>query len=121
MGSITFPSFINDRNEATKTVEYLLKKAPRITADFTKYDLVAWVAIELAKQKAFMSVPTLVQMVQEQGGATNYGAPFVGGRGSYRLVSGTYHRLERAGKTDAAQAVAEAFRKPNFGYAYNSE
>ena len=69
----------------------------------------------------FMSVPTLVSLVNGQGYCTNYDTEFIGGRGSYRLVSGTYHRLESGGHAARARNVALAFRKPNFEYAYDTD
>jgi hypothetical protein len=68
-----------------------------------------------------MSVPTLVSLVNGQGYLTNYGTEFSGGRGSYKLVSGTYHRFNSAGHADRARNVALAFRKPNFDYAYDTD
>jgi hypothetical protein len=115
-----FPKFVAGPEEGRKVIDHLSEKSPPITADFDKYAFVVWVAEELTKRKAFMSVPTLANLVNEKGGRTNYGTVFDGERGSYRLVSGTYHRLERAGKNDAARRVAEAFRKPNFEYAYDA-
>lgn len=116
-----FPLFTDGRDQVADTTDYLLKNAPPLSPSFDKYDFVAWVAEELAKREVFMSVPTLVDLLNNPGGKTNYGKAFEGGRGSYRLVSGTYYRLERAGKNDAAKVVAQAFRKPNFEYAYSLE
>lgn len=117
----TFPKFVDGRSEAAETTRFVLKNAPPLSPEFDKYDFVAWVAEELAKRESFMSVPTLVSLLNRHGGKTNYGTEFGGGRGSYRLVSGTYHRLDRAGKGDAADRVAQRFLKPNFEYAYTVE
>ncbi len=113
-----FDKFSSGQEEGKKAIEYLRTNAPTITPSFDKYSFVTWVAEELKKRDAFMSVPTLMTLVNEKGGRTNYGERFSGGRGSYRLVSGTYHRLDRDGKACAARTVAEAFRRPNFEYAY---
>jgi hypothetical protein len=67
-----------------------------------------------------MSVPALCTLLNEHGYRTNYDKEFTGGRGSYRLVSGTYHRMEDK-FPDRAHNVAVAFRRPNFEYAYNAE
>jgi hypothetical protein len=107
--------------EGKKAVEYLHAKAPVITPSFDKYAFVSWVAEELTKRDAFMSVPALMDLVNAKGGETNYGTPFTGGRGSYRLVSGAYWRLENDEQKDRARNVAVAFRRPNFEYAYESE
>jgi hypothetical protein len=71
----------------------------------------------LNKQGAFMSVPRLVQLANEVGYRTDYGTEFSGGRGSYRLVRGAYWRSFNE-EPDTARAIAEAFRKPDFTYAY---
>ena len=65
-----------------------------------------------------MSVPALVQLANRAGYRTNYGAEFSGGRGSYRLVRGAYDRAKKRGDDEAATQIAEAFRKPDFSYAY---
>jgi hypothetical protein len=116
-----FSNFLSSQKEGKKAMDYLHAKAPAITQNFDKYEFVGWVAEELAKRDAFMSVPALMDLVNARGGETNYGTPFCGGRGSYRLVSGTYHRLISAGQPDRAHNVAVAFRRPNFEYAYDTE
>ncbi len=110
-----FPDFISADDSGDDVVRHLMKSAPRPDGNNQrKYDLVTWVAGELTKHKAFMSVPRLVQMANELGYRTNYGTTFSGGRGSYRLVRGAYHR----NNAEHAKKVAEAFRKPDFTYAY---
>jgi hypothetical protein len=113
-----FKNFVSGQEEGKKAMEYLHEKAPVIAGSFDKYQFVAWVADELTKRDAFMSVPALVDLVNAKGGNTNYGTPFSGGRGSYRLVSGAYHRLVAAENPAGAHNVAVAFRRPNFEYAY---
>jgi hypothetical protein len=117
-----FNKFLSGQ-EGKKAMEYLHAKARAITPDFDKYKFVAWVADELAKRDAFMSVPALMDLVNAKGGETNYGTPFSGGRGSYRLVSGTYWRLMNGvpANPSGARNVAVAFRRPNFEYAYNTD
>jgi hypothetical protein len=102
-------------------MRYLHERAPARGEGFDKYDFVAWVADELKKRDTFMSVPALMDLVNEKGYTTNYGTPFSGGRGSYRLVSGTYHRMVAIGRQDRADNIALAFRRPNFEYAYDTE
>lgn len=113
-----FPEFVNGTQEAAQTVEFLTKNAPEISGEFDKYALVAWIATEHAKRQAFMSVPTLASIINAKGGRTNGGERFSGGRGTYRLVSGSYQRYDKQGKGKIAESIAEAFRRPNFDYAY---
>jgi hypothetical protein len=113
-----FPEFLSQRSEIDESLRFLRRSAPPSGSNFDKYDFVEWVAVELRKQGTFMSVPTLVSLVNERGYRTDYGTEFSGGRGSYKLVSGTYHRFTAAGHADRARNVAVAFRKPNFEYAY---
>lgn len=116
-----FPEFLSRQSETDENLKFLKRSAPPRGPEFDKYGFVDWVAAELRKQGTFMSVPTLVTLVNEQGYRTNYGTEFSGGRGSYKLVSGTYHRLKAAGHADRARNVAVAFRKPNFEYAYDTD
>jgi len=116
-----FPGFLAGQAEGESVMDFIRTRAPVAAPGFDKYAFVDWVAEELRKRGTFMSVPTLVTLVNAQGYRTNYGTEFSGGRGSYKLVSGTYHRLEDAGHFDRARNVAVAFRKPNFEYAYNTE
>lgn len=110
-----FPDFISADDSGDDVVGHLMKSAPRPDGNNQrKYEFVTWVAGELTKHKAFMSVPRLVQMANELGYRTNYGTTFSGGRGSYRLVRGAYHRND----PENAKRVAESFLKPDFTYAY---
>ncbi len=68
-----------------------------------------------------MSVPALMDLVNTKGGRTNSGIEFRGGRGSYKLVSGTYKRMIDGGTPERAHNVAVAFRRPNFEYAYETD
>jgi hypothetical protein len=119
--TVPFPGFLAGQDEGREVMEYLQNKAPTICPDCDKFEFVAWVAEELAKRKTFMSVPTLMNLVNAKGGTTNYDDTFSGGRGSYRLVSGTYHRMMAAERPDRAHNVAVAFRRPNFEYAYDED
>jgi hypothetical protein len=118
-----FPEFLNGQAEAQEVMRYLQSHAPPRSPDFDKYEFVSWVAEHLTKQGTFMSVPTLISLVNAQGYKTNYATEYSGLRGSYKLVSGTYHRKEKLGSPDGdtkAHNVAVAFRKPNFEYAYST-
>ncbi len=119
--TVPFPEFLSGQAEGKAVMEYLLKNLPSIGPDMDKYEFVAGVAEELAKRATFMAVPALMDLVNTKGGQTNYGTPFSGGRGSYRLVSGTYHRMIAANRPDCAHNVAVSFRRPNFEYAYDAE
>lgn len=119
-----FPEFLAGQSQEQEAMEFLRHHAPPAGPGFDKYAFVSWVAEELCKRATFMSVPTLIDLVNAQGYKTNYGTEFSGGRGSYNLVSGTYHRMKANGSPDAekkAHNVAAAFRKPNFEYAYNTD
>jgi hypothetical protein len=114
-----FPEFLSDQVEGEEVMRHLQHNAPLPSPTFDKFAFVAWVADELKKRNTFMSVPALCSMLNEQGYRTNYGDTYSGGRGSYRLVSGTYHRMMAAESSDRAHNVAVAFRRPNFEYAYS--
>ena len=116
-----FPEFLQGQERAQDVMHFLHERAPSRCAEFDKYAFVSWVADELKKRDTFMSVPALMDLVNEKGYMTNYGTPFSGGRGSYRLVSGTYHRMVAMGRQDRADNIAAAFRRPNFEYAYEAE
>jgi hypothetical protein len=65
-----------------------------------------------------LTVPELAARLNAAGHRTGYGTPYKGGRGTYRLVRATHHRLRRAGRRDEAGMVARAFTRPDGGYAY---
>jgi hypothetical protein len=114
-----FPEFVTTGETGDGVIDLLMRSAPRPDGNNQrKYELVAWVAKELNKHRAFMSVPRLAQLVNDLGYTTNYGTAYVGTRGSYRLVRGAYHRAMNAGNQESATQIAETFRKPNFTYAY---
>lgn len=116
-----FPEFLQGQEGEQDVMSFLHERSPVRSADFDKYAFVAWVADELKKRDTFMSVPALMDLVNRKGYTTNYGTPFSGGRGSFRLVSGTYHRMVAMGRQDQAHNIAVAFRRPNFEYAYEVE
>jgi hypothetical protein len=118
--TVPFPEFLSSQADGAEVMDYLLKRMADIGAGQDKYEFVARVAEELAKRETFMSVPALMDLVNAKGGRTNYGTQYEGGRGSYKLVSGTYHRMMAAGTPDRAHNVAVAFRRPNFEYAYDA-
>ncbi|EIC20854.1 hypothetical protein [Thiorhodovibrio frisius] len=108
------------KSEDEALLDFIREHAPSAEkAD--KYELVAWVAATLIKHDAFMVVPTLAEILNDKGFKTDYDTEYSGGRGTYRLVSSTYIRLEKDGAIDEARYVAEAFRKPDLTYAYCSD
>jgi hypothetical protein len=118
---VPFPEYM-DREPESGAVQLLLKQsAPSNDGDRNNFRFVAWVAVELGKRQVSMSVPALSKLLNDCGRKTTYGTPYLGGRGTYRLVRGAYHWLDRTGKRDDAIQVAQAFRRPNFDYAYNTE
>lgn len=61
-----------------------------------------------------MNAPDLCDELNNKGYITDSGNPFNRqGRGIYKLLSGTYKTLKDQGKNDEAEAVAEAFTKPD--------
>jgi hypothetical protein len=122
--TVLFPAFIQHSSDSENVIAHLKKSAPPRSDKFNKFDFVEWVAEELKKRGSFMSAPSLAQLLNDLGYRTNYDSEYAGApraRGIYNLISGTYHRLDRAGKSNRAKMVAEAYRKPNFEYAYNTE
>ena len=81
-------------------------------------DAVAEIALELRKQDACMTVPMLCKVLNGAGFHPNYGGQYEGGRGSYRMLSWFYRHFNGAEHPDVAEAIAEAFKKPNGEYAY---
>lgn len=120
-----FPEFLSDSNDHLPVIDWLLRNSPPREPGFNKFDFVSWVAEELAKRQTFMSVTTLIGLLNARGETTNRGAPFVPeNQGPYKLVSATYHRFEGLGTAEGerrAHNIAIAFRKPNFEYAYSAE
>ena len=52
---------------------------------------------------------------------TSYGAEYQGGRGTYTLISATWHWIhDKLGLPDEAEKVAEAYVKPDGKYAYEA-
>lgn len=116
--TVAFPAFVQHSSDSESVIAHLKRSAPARGDNFSKFDFVEWVAEELKKQGSFMSAPTLAYLLNDLGYRTNYDSEYQGARGTYNLISGTYHRLDGVGKSDRARMVAEAFRKPNFEYAY---
>jgi hypothetical protein len=65
-----------------------------------------------------LPVPDLANLLNRFGCRTISGAPYLGGRGTYALISKTYRSLILDGRPQDAAIVARAFTKPNGQYAY---
>ena len=79
---------------------------------------VANIAGALRKKNMTVMVPTLCDILNDAGYKTTYDEKYLGGRGSYRMVSCTWRYYHDSGKEDVANAIAEAFTKPDGTYAY---
>ena len=116
--SPNFPEFVTQDENGNRITDWLLEAYLRNEKKYGKYEFIEWVAEELNKHGAFMAVPVLAHLLNKAGFNTNYGTHYIGKRGSYRLVRGAYNRAANRGDVQVASKVAEAFRKPNFTYAY---
>lgn len=83
------------------------------------YDAIAFIATELRKQEAKMTVRLLCNLLNNLGYRTTYGSEYQAGRGSYRTIACAWRRYQEGFKQpDVAEAIALAFTKPNGDYAY---
>jgi len=80
-------------------------------------DAVKKIAIEMRKQDACMTVRFLCEVLNSCGFRTNYNEIYRAGRGSYRMLSWFYRKLEKV-EPESAEAIAMAFKNPNGDYAY---
>ena len=118
--TVQFPAFLNGQQETEDVMSHLQRNAPPRGPEFDKYEFIAWVADELKKRDTFMSVPSLIGLVNTHGYTTNRGTSFADyGKGPYKLVSATYHRMMGAERPERAHNVAVAFRQPDNEYAYD--
>ena len=66
-----------------------------------------------------MSGEELADHLNRNGFLTSSGAEYAGGRGTYKLIRETWHWLnDDLGLPGEAKKVADAFVKPDGGYAY---
>jgi len=72
----------------------------------------------LVSTDATMTGKTLADLLNWNGFKTSYDTEYAGGRGTYKLIRATYDWLVKIGDQEAADKVAEAFKKPNGTYAY---
>lgn len=114
------PQFFAGQEGAQEVMEFLYRNGPT-PGECDKFDFVAWVATELKKHDSFMSIPALCDLLNRKGYKTDYGSSYEAGRGSYRLVRGTYYRMVKRGEPETAANIALSFKRPNFTYAYSTE
>jgi len=97
-----------------------LKNEPIITSSMNKKEFIKDLALDLKSKGEKMIAPDLCDELNKKGYTTDSGNSFDRqGRGIYKLLSGTYKTLKDQGKNDEAEAVAEAFTKPDGNYAFN--
>ena len=83
----------------------------------TTREAVAFIATELRKQQATMTVRMLCNILNQLGYKTTYGSIYKAGRGSYRMISCAWDYY-KAQNPDIAESIATAFTLPNGNYAY---
>jgi hypothetical protein len=110
--------FMDYDKETTELLNTFFTKC-RERAQNTK-EAVAFIATELRKQNARMTVRLLCNLLNELGYRTTYGTEYSAGRGSYRMIASAWkHYNDNLKKPDIAENIALAFTKPNGEYAYD--
>jgi hypothetical protein len=109
------PEFTRMGADSAKLEKYLYDHTP---CDKGVYEAIAFIANEMKKQNATMTVPLLFKIINELGFKTTYGDEYQAGRGSYRVISCAYWQYYNEGDKDIAHAIAVAFKRPNGEYAY---
>jgi|GEM_PF-1504563 hypothetical protein len=118
--SIAFPLFLSGIRDGERALKFLEENAPRPPGTISKYDCISWIADELCKRDSFMSVTTLVQLLNRLGWRNSVGKKFsTRTRGPYSLVRSTYVHFAQREAVHQSHNIAIAFRKPNFEYAYS--
>ena len=108
--------FMDYDKEAKSLLDYLGKCKEHTS---NTYDAIAYIATELRKHDAKMTVRLLFELLNKLGYRTTYGSEYQAGRGSYRTIACAWRRYQEGFKQpDVAEAIAEAFTKPNGEYAY---
>ena len=75
-------------------------------------------AVFLDSNNMKMSGKELAEHLNRNNFLTVYGAEYVGGKGTYKLISETYHWLDRLDLKDEADKVARVYVKQDGTYAY---
>ena len=106
-----------DCDKEAKTILNYFKQCKKYATN-TK-DAIAFIATELRKQDAKMTVRLLCEILNSLGYHTSYGTEYQAGRGSYRTIACAWrHYQEGLNQPDVAESIALAFTKPNGDYAY---
>jgi len=83
-----------------------------------KANYILTTAEELMEHHQTMTVTELAERLNSAGYSTNDGAPYSGGRGTYRLVAAAYWRVMEVLGDQTAGLIAMAFVKPDGSYAW---
>ena len=75
-------------------------------------------AIFLESNGMIMSGEELAEHFNRNNFLTSYGTEYKGGRGTYKLISETYHWLKDLGLQKEADKIANVFVKPDGTFAY---
>ena len=75
-------------------------------------------AIFLESNGMIMSGEELAEHFNRNNFITSYGTEYKGGRGTYKLISETYHWLKDLGLQKEADKIAKVFVKPDGSFAY---
>ena len=111
------PEFIDCDKEAEQLLDTFFSKC-KSQARNTK-EAVAFIATELRKHEATMTVRMLCNILNKLGYRTTYDSEYVAGRGSYKMVAGAWNYYQNYLKQpDIAESITLAFTKPNGDYAY---
>ena len=111
------PEFIDCDKEAEQLLDTFFSKC-KSQARNTK-EAVAFIATELRKHEATMTVRMLCNILNKLGYRTTYDSEYMAGRGSYKMVAGAWNYYQNYLKQpDIAESIALAFTKPNGDYAY---
>lgn len=74
-----------------------------------KFSSILTIAQALSTNKQVLTGVGLATLLNQRGHRSTSGAPYVGGRGTYRLISLTYDWCIRNGNVSGAKLVAETF------------
>jgi hypothetical protein len=86
----------------------------------SKMEFVAQRAVQLYASNSTITGQELAVELNANGFLTNYGTPFSGGRGTYRLISATCDTLRIGLRGSEANSVVYAFTKANGNYGWNN-
>ena len=107
--------FIKDGKLAEDFLNFIRQKLDSKT--MSTRDAVVMIASELRKQDACMTVPFLCNILNKCGFKPKWGGEYLGGRGSYRMLSWFYRHFETADSV-IAEDIARAFKRVDGSYAY---